>query len=65
MLLLFPPQTVTGTFLDLDINPLIHGLFSDPYFKVFFEGLTRNFWIFFLHRGIRNKKICKVKNFQL
>ena len=46
------------------INPLTHGRFSDPYFKVLWEGVKLNFEIFF-HRGIRNKKFCKVKNVQV
>ena len=28
------------------------------------RGVKLNFMIFF-HRGIRNKKVCKVKNFQV
>ena len=43
-------------------NPLIHGLFSDPYFNVLWEGVTL---FFFLYGGIRNNKFCKVKNVHL
>ena len=46
-------------------NPLIFGLFSDPYFKVLWKVVTLNFLIFFLHRGICNKKFCKFKHFQV
>ena len=47
----------------LDFNPLTQGRFSDPYFKVLWEGGKTKFLDFFYHRGIRNKKVCKVKNF--
>ena len=47
------------------INPLIHGLFSDPYFKALWEWATLNCFILFIHRGIRNKEFCKFKNFQV
>ena len=46
-------------------NPLGYGRFSDPYFKVLWEGGKTKFLDFFCHRGIRNKKVCKVKNFQV
>ena len=38
-------------------NPLIHGLFSDPDFKVFWERVSLFFFFFLFIRGIRNKKI--------
>ena len=41
-----------------EINPLMHGRFSDPYFKV----LCRDF---FFHKGIRKKSTKKVKNFKV
>ena len=44
--------------------PLTHGWFSDPYFKVLWEGVT-TFLFYFFHLGIRNKRFCKVKNFQV
>ena len=47
------------------LNPLKHGRFSDLYFKVLWEGVKTKFLDFFFHRGIRNKKVCKVKNFQV
>ena len=40
---------------DTDFDWFTHGRFSDPYCKV----------LIFFHRGIRNKKVCKVKNFQV
>ena len=43
------------------LNPLVLGRFLDRYFKVLWGP---NFLIFF-HRDIRNKKVCKVKNFQV
>ena len=45
------------------LNAAEHGRFLDRFFKVLPEGV--NFYDFFLHRGIRNKKVCKVKNFQV
>ena len=44
-----------------DFDRLIHGRFSDPYFKVLWEGGKTKFF----HRGILNKKACKVENFQV
>ena len=41
-------------FRTFRFNPLLHGRFSDPYFKALWEGLQLNF---FLHMGIRYKKI--------
>ena len=43
-----------------NLNPSEHGWFLDRFFKVLREGVKLNFLIFFLHRGIRNKKVCKV-----
>ena len=51
-------STIHATF-----NPLIHGLFSDPYLKVLLEGVRLMFFIFFLHRGIRNKKVLQGQEF--
>ena len=34
-------------------NPLMHGRFSDPYYKVFWEGVKLMLY-FFLHVGIRH-----------
>ena len=48
------------------VNPLGYGRFSNPYFKVLWEGGRTKFLVFFFfYRGISNKKACKVKNFQV
>ena len=45
-----------------DPKPVLkNGRFLDPYFKVLGEGVTLILQIFF----IRNKKFCKVTNFQI
>ena len=42
-------------------NPLIHGLFSDSYFKVLWEGVTLNFLIFFSSQGHPQRKVLQDK----
>ena len=44
-------------------NPLMHGRFSDPYFKVLCEGVKLD--LKQIHMGIYNKKFWNVKNFPL
>ena len=34
------------------LNPLIHGLLSDPYFKGLWEGVTLNLFLLFLYISI-------------
>ena len=36
-----------STYIYIIINPLTYGVFSNPYFKVLWEGVTLNFLIFF------------------
>ena len=56
---------VTSLYLSF-FNPLIHGLFSNSYFKVLWEGGDTKFLDFFLFIGASaTKKACKVKNFQV
>ena len=49
-------------YMKFVINPFGHGGFSDPYLKVHCEGVKLKKKI---HRGICNKKFCKVTNFQV
>ena len=46
-------------------NSLTDEWFSDLYFKVLIEGVKLKFQIFIFHKGIRNKKFYKFKNFHL
>ena len=45
-------------------KPLMHGRFLYQYFKVLWERVKLNFFIYF-YKGIRNKKFWNVKNFQV
>ena len=66
--MIYPPSWLGLNFYMIPpntINPLKHGRFSDPFFKVLWEGGKTKFLDSFFHEGIRNKKVCKVKNFQV
>ena len=46
-------------------NPLVQGRFLDRYFKVLWKVGKFIFNDFIFQRGIRSKKVCKVKNFKV
>ena len=59
-----PPEQPLRPINPLKFKPLIHGRFSDPYFKWLWggEGKLTFFSVFLIGAS---KKFCKVKNFQV